>query len=221
MITGPGLPQTLTYVAASNFSRDGDVNPTVNNVYYTHQSIQINGTNESDSTPIAATSTSTTSVQTSMLVSYQGGLPLTLSGEDEQSIKFYAYKSNSAISYGVAGGTFVDAATLATANFSDGNVPIPTNGDNSATVIAYISSSEPNTVQYLLARNSSNLVVSTSDNASTIAVDTATGSISDIAMVSRPYVTITNATYYPGNTTTPQSINDAFPDTGAEEYQSD
>ena len=32
---------------------------------------------------------------------------------------------------------------------------------------------------------------------------------------SRPYVTITNATYYPGNTTTPQSINDAFPDTGA------
>ena len=215
MITGPGLPQTLTYVAASNFSRDGDVNPTVNNVYYTHQSIQINGTNESDSTPIAATSTSTTSVQTSMLVSYQGGLPLTLSGEDEQSIKFYAYKSNSAISYGVAGGTFVDAATLAAANFSDGNVPIPTNGDNSATVIAYISSSEPNTVQYLLARNSSNLVVSTSDNASTIAVDTATGSISDIAMVSRPYVTITNATYYPGNTTTPQSINDAFPDTGA------
>ena len=41
------------------------------------------------------------------------------------------------------------------------------------------------------------------------------GSISNIAMVSRPYVTVTNATYYPGNTTTPQSINDAFPNTGA------
>ena len=210
MIAGPGLPQTLTYVAKSNV-------PDISNVYYTHQSIQINGTNESAdiSTPIAATNVSTTSVQTSMLVSYQGGLPLTLSGEAEQGIKFYAYTSNSAISYGVAGGTFVDAATLAAANFSDDIIPIPSNGSNSAALIAYVSRSEPNTVQYLLARNSSNLIVSTSDNVSTITVDTATGSISNIAMVSRPYVTITNATYYPGNTTTPQSINDAFPDTGA------
>ena len=196
LITGYGLPQEIK--SSVNTSAITDSNISIAN---TNQQLNITciTANAVDNQTTTIYINGGNTVQTTRLLSYQGGNPLNLIGS-EQNVSFYSYIANTpAITYGDDG--FIDVVSMN--NSLTLNIP---GVANSTSIIPYITTDAVSTVQYAIAKAGANCIsiVAGSPTLATIKIND-TSSIANISKLGRPYVTNVNATYYVGTNDTTEA----------------
>lgn len=173
----------------------------------------------SPNAPLQNLNISELSVQSSRLLSYQGGPTLSLS-DSESNVSFYTSVGPTGGGYSyIRNGTFLNVGLLST----DSTVPTGIKGPTGATyvttlqvpyisVIGYVSSSSSNTVNYVVANGGSNITVwklstpssdgTTSISQTAIISNTEENKYTekiiadDIIYLTRPYAVESDATYY-------------------------
>ena len=180
-------------------------------------SVTINAATQTGSTEGVAISE--LSVQSSRLLSYQGGPTLSLS-DSESNVSFYTSVGPTGGGYSyIRNGTFLNVGLLPTGPTGPTGITGPTGATYVTTlqvpytsVIGYVSSSSSNTVNYVVAKVGANITVwqlsTPSSNGTTSISQTAIISntdennytediiADDIIYLTRPYAVESDATYY-------------------------
>ena len=178
LVTGPGAPQLITSLKESASG--------TNNWPGTYQKVIISGSKEGGGSASASISgnSKNVSLQSSKLITYQGGNGLNLSSSESKDLQFYAYTAAAnPVEYSISD-TFCDVTQYGTGD----SISVP-NIEGTYSVIAYRDGSDSTEVKYLLAEAGTPVQCNNSDGATI-------GSVSKITMISRPYVTVASATYY-------------------------
>ena len=198
LITGPGVVQNISSLEAnSDITSPTTVESNLNTPTTTQKVIFNFSTSQNNPYSL---NLSGTAIQTNRLITYQGGNPLNLMG-NEQNISIYGYTpSNLNITYGSDG--FIDVATVDINSIPNKTLTIP-GIDGTAAVIPYIVRSTPNIVEYVITKSNTSpitFVGGTEDNPITVSInsDENTTVVSDISKLGRPYVTAVDANYYTG-----------------------
>ena len=182
LVTGPGAPQMITSLkegASETYKWPG-----------TYQKVIISGSKEDGSSIDADISGDSRNVnlQSSKVITYQGGNGLNLSSSESKDLQFYAYTAaTNPVEYSISD-TFCDVTQYGTSDSSDTSISVP-NIAGTCSVIAYRDGSDSTEVKYLLAKAGTTITCRGSDGATI-------GNVSKITMISRPYVTVAGATYY-------------------------
>ena len=151
LITGPGVEQTLTSVASSS----GIKSPVDESLSLESPSVkQYAAFDVVGESSTAVESISSTSLQTSLLLTYQGGNKLQFVG-DERNVRVYYYES-SGINVVSNSSGFIEVSKLA----MDGNkITIPGAKDKDCAVFAAYNSDTPNNVHYFIAKANTSYTV--------------------------------------------------------------
>lgn len=208
LICGPGLPQQL--ISTSNNISFG--NNSELKTYDKEQQLKITFSGES-----ATEETITSSyVQSSLLVPYQGGLPLKMVTTEETLINFYTYKLNNSETINnlpINNEFILLNKIVGGGDFSPITLSLPTtNNSSTLVVIAYADSSR--SVNYILA-DSSKTTISVDSNDSGAIVATISGGdnkITDIYYLGIPHVVNSGATYYDQSTSSKQPVSSILGD---------
>ena len=197
LITGPGVVQNIKNTEANeNLTINGiklNTLPTSQSVTFEYSTA---GSNGSSSIPAGF------AIQTSKLITYQGGNPLILMG-NEQDVSFYSYvEANSNITYDDAG--FISISSLEGIE----NLTIPGIA-NTAAVIPYIVSTSPNNVSYMVARAGTTCItISKEEESGDLITASFDGTdVKNIIKLGRPYLTVENSTYYKGAENSPKVLD--------------
>ena len=153
-------------------------------------------------------------IQSSMLISYQGGTPLSLVGNEATSLSIYSYEKNPP--EGVTGLTYNDSGFIIFNNINASSYPINlTIPGKTQAVIPYITANATSEVKYMLIKNGATLTINNEENIYTTTIAGNVGIETDISAIGRPYVVSTNATYYNVSSNSNVNISDLVNDDNA------
>ena len=194
LVTGYGIPQEISFKNSISSTSPNIITPT------TSQQVNINFNIVENDTPYFMNIGSNNAIQTTKLLSYQGGSQLNLVG-NEQNVSFYSYTSNNLTpSYGDDG--FINILSM---NIPEGeeNIILNVPGlNNTVAIIPYVSLNYQGVVNYLIAKTQvSSIIISKLENnvvAGSISLNSSS-SISNISKIGRPYIVNIGANYYIGN----------------------
>ena len=150
-------------------------------------------------------------IQSSMLISYQGGTPLSLVGNEATSLSIYSYEKNPP--EGVTGLNYNDSGFITLSNINTTTYPINLNipGKTQA-VIPYITANATSEVKYMLVKNTAVLSIDNKEGIYTTTIANSNGIETDISAIGKPYVVSTSATYYNVSSSSNVNISDLVSD---------
>lgn len=171
--------------------------------------INVNINSNGSSTSKNLTIGSNNFIQSSMLISYQGGSELILAGDEKTSLSIYSYTKSTPAGINITGLEYSDSGFITINNINATNtgegenptsISLNIPGSTEA-VIPYINATATSTVNYLLSNSASQIIVDLTSKEATI------GGIEHIVAIGRPYVTNANATYYNISNSADEGIN--------------
>lgn len=199
LITGPSVEQELHYIETQTV--EGLNSPARTQAIILQ--VQQESSAATEELKIAATETSNLFVQSSALVTYQGGAALVLTGEESEELNLYVYRKADTAAPAETSTGFI--------NLSNSEAPYTLTVPGSAEdlcVLAYTTSSNTSAVTYLLAKGGTTIdVQEVSSDAGSMYLGSIGEAVTNILTISNPYNIRRGATYYNSATSSYENVS--------------
>lgn len=208
LITGPGIEQEI---ASLNTTTLNTIETNLNDgadIAFTSQSIVVNYNNGTSANINKGTSTNSTYIQSSMLISYQGGSILNISA-NEANLSLISYGVDNVVNISAKGFTTFNDLLGDSISGNEANITIPGN-ISSCALLGLLGSNNPYIPDYYIIKSNTNMGLSKNNETWALAnIDGDTTDFNDLnyTAITIPKIANIEAIYYNSNTSSNANLN--------------
>ena len=208
LVTGPGIEQEI---ASLNTTTLNTIETNLNDgadIAFTSQAITVNYNNGTSVNINKGTSTNSTYIQSSMLISYQGGSALNISA-NEANLSLISYGVDNVVNISAKGFTTFNDLLGNNISGNEANITIPGNASSCA-LLGLLGSNNPYVPDYYIVKSNTNIGLNKNDETWTLVnIDGDTTDFNDLnyTAITIPKIANIEAIYYNSNTSSNANLN--------------